>query len=543
MTTTTTLPLNTQAQAMLKDLVRQAGPLSKDIEQAVTQAAQKPAQTAATDSADGVAQVGTVVALDCEQLEKVLLQAMPNQKKQIEAAKAQGLCYHPDKTNGRFLTQILSMRIEKETENAYSPPRPVAPRVVDPLYASFTMAPDADVMLLFNARDVDDKGQPLLMKVVARDHVDTSTLDLSRYRTQANNTPDIVKVDKGASYVETKDIHEAEFAFGDPLKQVSLNSKGQEISTSVWVRPENVDRQRFFRVGANGRIDRNRPETRFDRQTTGDNLDRTPVKTFEDKIGLRLETQNLPAGAWLDTPNAGAAVKASLEVGRGYMFEPGATASVAVSGHASATVSLGVDKNDAHLLGNAPVSAALNIGAASTLRQVFQSRVTLSAQAQAQGSDRANTQKTIGDTLFADRAERIVGGAALTPFGDRTTNAAALAAARMSCTAKPLPRDPEEDGVKISLELGAGFLAAKDGSDVSFKDWKIVVGYQDVDGTWKEEVRTVQSDASKKEAFSLEIGDFDGLQKKNGNIEVRLFSDAGVPAQRWLVPFREVHWG
>ena len=66
MTTTTQLPLNAQAQAMMQAFHRQAGVTSQVVEQAVITAAQ--AQTPAQ---------GTAAALDCDALEKILLQAMP----------------------------------------------------------------------------------------------------------------------------------------------------------------------------------------------------------------------------------------------------------------------------------------------------------------------------------------------------------------------------------------------------------------------------------------------------------------------------------
>jgi hypothetical protein len=113
----------------------------------------------------------------------------------------------------------------------------------------------------------------------------------------------------------------------------------------------------------------------------------------------------------------------------------------------------------------------------------------------------------------------------------------------MSCTCKPLPRDPQEDGVTVSLALDDGFFAAAAGQNASFKGYTMVVGFTDVDGTWKEQSRTVGSDVSKKEGFSFECDDFDGLQKANANLEVRVFTEDGVPAQRVLVPFREIHWG
>lgn len=547
MTTTTQLPLNSQAQAMLQAFQRQAGVLPSTVEAAVAQQAAQAAQ--ATTAPAGAVTQGTAVALDCDALEKILLAAMPDQKQAITAAKGRGATYHCDKTNGRFLTQILSMRIEKETHNAYQPPAPTPARINDPLYATFTMAPDADVMLLFNARDVDDKGQPLLMKIVARERVDVSTLDLSTYRMHAGTTtPDVVRVKDGASYVETKDINEHEFSFGDPLKQVSLNGKGREISTSVWVRPENVDKQLFFRAArgpaGNGFVaDINQPLPQFNRTTTDDTLDRTPVKSFAERIRVSLQTANLPQGAWLDTANVGSAVKASLAVDRGYIFEPGSQGTVNIGGNASGGVTVTVPKDDAHLLGNGAIVTPLTVQPGATLRSVLGATLSQRTSAQAAGSDVDTASKALHQIIFADAANRTVAGRPLAPMGDVKLAASDLAGAKMSCTAKPLPRDPEEDGVTVSLTLDDAFLAAAAGKDTSFKGYQMVVGFTDVDGSWKEQARTVNSAASKKEAFSFDCNDFDGLQKKNANLEVRLFTSDGIPAQRVLIPFREVFWG
>ena len=535
MTTTTALPLNVQARAMLKELHRQTGVLSQQAETAVTQHIDTIVQTG-----------GTVTALDCDALEKILVAAMPDKKQAIEHAKGCGNRYHGDKTNGRFLTQILSMRIEKETHNIYSPPAPSPPRSSDPLYAAFTMAPDADVMLLFNARDVDARGQPVLMKVVARDRFDMKDFDFSAYRLNPNGTqPDVVRVKDADSYVETKDIDEAEFSFGDPLKQVSLDSKGHEISTSVWVRPENIDKQLFFRAGTrlpSGAFtpDTTRPVSQFNRTTTGDNLDRTPVKSFSERVRLTVGTDQLAAGTWLDTP--GVTMKASLAVDRGFIFEPGSKGTVALSGHATGTVNVEVDAADAHLLGNNAKRTDVALVPGATLRHLMNTQLVETTGAQANGTDRTSTQRPLSAIVFADAANRQIAGRSMQVLADVSLSAAEFAAAKLSLTAKPLPRDPEEDGVTVSLTLHDAFLAAGTAEPVSFKGYTVVAGFTDVDGRWKEQVRSIKTAASTKEAFAFECGDFDGLQKNNANLEIRLFNADGVPAQRVLLPFRQVQW-
>jgi hypothetical protein len=170
--TTTTLPLTQKARAMLAALQRTGGVLAVEVEQKL-QAAQatQPMQ-------------GTQVALDCDAVAQLLVAAMPTHACRILQAKRIGVGHHPDTTHGLFVSEILSMRIEKETHNGYS--TPPAPKRVrrNPLTATVTMAPDADVTLLLADRDVDRRGQPLLMKVVARDGVDGAQRDLGGSRTQ-----------------------------------------------------------------------------------------------------------------------------------------------------------------------------------------------------------------------------------------------------------------------------------------------------------------------------------------------------------------------
>jgi hypothetical protein len=539
--TTTTLPLTNQAQAMLKELQRTAGTLGAQVDQALQAEAQKVQQTAGTQATQG-----TQTALDCDVLEKILLSAMPAQTQLIQRAKACGLKHHCDKTNGQFLSQILSMRIEKDTQVAYNPPPAVhRPIRVDPLYATFTMAPDASVMLLFNARNVDKNGQPLLMKVVARDSFDMKSLDLTKYRTDPNGTqPDVVRVKDSASYVETKDIDETEFSFGDPLKQVSLSKSGDEISTSVWVRPENINRTLVFRgmTGPAGSVVPNTaaPLPQFNRTETGDTIDTTPVATFDERIRVSLAAKStLPAGTWLGTAGAGAHVDATLHVDRGLIFEPGATASVQLAGLATATINVAIDAKDAHLNGNASTSVAATLNPGATLRQILES--TVNRASKSAGNDNSTVQKRLVDCVFADAASRTIGDKALAPLGDVRVDAATMSAMKIACNVKPLPGDPQKNGTKVSLTLDDQFLTAA--KDTSFNGWKIAVGFTDEQGVWQEQARSVGGTNSKKESFTFDVTDFDAQQKKNANLEVRLFNADGVPAQRVLVPFREMHWG
>ncbi len=217
------LNLDPSAKFMLASLQQQSKPISADVESKIAQACEAKGTT----------------ALTMQELSKLLVQAMPDQKKSItDAGKA---CvnsgYHSDGTNADFLTQFVATHtIEKERAVA------VRPRVSgavnrrwtrDPLEAKFMVDNDAKSMFLFNGRDVSSNGQPLLMKVVLR-VTDPSDADKTAKEVQAfkdkmggfddfrslwkadGKDADIRVIGMDEAYVEIKDIHEREFQFGDP---------------------------------------------------------------------------------------------------------------------------------------------------------------------------------------------------------------------------------------------------------------------------------------------------------------------------------------
>lgn len=521
------LNLDTRASALVKDLQRQTGVLKPHVEQALVQACQ--AQTAQAP-------------LNADQVEKILLQAMPEQQQAIQSAVQSTQRYQGDKVNGRFLTQILDTRIVKEFDHVHRPPTPTAPIARDPLIAQFTLDPKADFMLLFNARDVDRNGQPLLMKVVVRERADISKLDLSRYRTQAGSQPDIVKVPNNATFVETKDINETEFNFGDPLKQVSLNNDGKELSTSVKVRPQNVRVDSHFagtRVGNMWVPDKNRP-IGAPQQTGGEQLDQTPVVRFDDRISLHMNAKaTMPQGAWLDTAGGAAHVDTKLNLDRGFIFEPGSKASVSFLG---AKIDVAVPADDAHLLGSASGNADVPVSNANwTLRQLLTQAVQRGASANPLGNDTQNVSTAAHNLIFARAADLSVGAGKLQPLGDTTVRQGDFAAAKLNCEAVPLSH-PNNDGMQVTLSLGDGFLAAA--NDASVKGWKVVAGYNDESGQWKEaSAYTVGNDKqSANTKFTFDVPNADEMQRLDKQLEVRVFNESGVPAQRLLVPFREIGW-
>jgi hypothetical protein len=628
--------LNAQASAALAEIVhRNNGQLPVSVEAEL----QKLEQQSAAQGADHVHQ------LTLPDVEKILQQAMPNQQQHVKDACDVASGYHPGGRNAQFLTQILSAKVEKVDEvRAQQPTVPAAPRRYDPYHAEFTLDPKAKSMLLFNARNVDGKGNALLMKVVMRmtpkveaamvaaekeieptvarifgqlrrhnaaltetdvrawltlptdgsqDRSGTQWLtqvsanaawmtqnapgvlegkkvvadkivemndvkkrfldeelpkiDLSRYRREpADALPDVHLVGAKATFVRTADIHEAEFDFGDPLKQVSLNANNKEISSSVWVRPENEQFNRAWQdpVNGAGRM------AAQDRRTQGDNLDRRPVVTFDERVRVAVKAKEgavVTPGAWLTEPNGLKNLDVTLHLDRGIIFEPGGSVTVNVLGN---TVAASVAKDDAQLLGNAPVTQAIDTANANqTLSQFLTSPVTRSSWAQEGKTDAENKQFTVANLVYANAANLKVGARALKPLGDTILKQADLEANKITLEAHPIA-DPENDGVKLHLTLGEGFLGAEKDKG-SVKGYTIQVGYRDENNQWIEaKSRTVGSETlSKREEFEFSIPDFDALQKPkdaqgNGTkrVEIRIYNADGIPAERIQVPFRDVSW-
>ncbi|MBI4819854.1 MAG: hypothetical protein HY791_26510 [Deltaproteobacteria bacterium] len=487
-------------------------------------------------------------ALSAQELEKVLTQAMPAQATQIsEVSKACSTSkYHCDGKKGDFLTQFLKLRIEKERTQVYNQPATRRPGR-DPLMAEFIMDKDAQVVLLFNARDVDEKGRPLLMKAVCREGATLDAVDLTHYRTKWSDPKDadIQTVPKNASFVSVQDNHETEFEFGDPVVQISLGCKGQEISRGVAVRPENQETVRFYPGkwenvnGANVIVPNTAsPEATAPQIVQGASLDRTPVVAFDERIRLGLTVKpSFPQGGWLETPISH--VDAKMMIEPGLIFEPDTTAKVTFL---SGVLSTKVESEDAFLVGSPGTEAPVGLAqySAQSLQWLLNQPVQRQTQSTA-GSDARNQSWSLSDLIYTARDKIGVGAGKLNPLGDLRVGGANLAGAKIEAVYSQIADNSK--GQHLDLKLGEGFLKAEDGASV--KGWTMVVGYTDESGAWKQcDARTVKSrKGSDCESFELDFADAPALYKQNKNVEIRVFNAEGVPAQRVLVPLKEISWG
>lgn len=520
-----TFQLTPQAAQLLHTVQRDTNVISTQVEKAIAQAAQANEQKPLTTA----------------QLEQVLIQAMPESTQTIKDAAKSCSCFHPDGTNAKFLTQILGHRIEKERAYVYNQPQ-YTRYVRDPLIASFNVDPKSKFVLLFNPRNVDAKGQPLLMKVIAREGADLSAIDFKKYRTQWEK-PDVETIAAGQDYVEIKDLNEAEFQFGDPLLQVSVNGKGGEMSRSVAINPDNQETVKgYYGMSQGGTIVPNlNSPSGHQSVNQGATLDRQAVASFADRIALQMKAKDeFPAGGWLDNATA-AHVDASLIVGHGYIFEPGATASVAF---VNTQANTGVPADDAHLLGSPTAESAINLApyASWSLRQLLTQNVTQTTGSGAGKSDTTSTNTPAYQLIFGQAKNISVGATELAPLGDRTLNKADFEGAKVKVEKRPLKDDPESDGQRVTLTLDKGFVSAADPASIA--GWKIVVGFTNAEGKWEQaEARTIKSQtASGEECMSFDLPNAKAIHQQNKNLEVRLFNAQGVPAERVLIPFRQVQW-
>lgn len=368
-----------------------------------------------------------------------------------------------------------------------------------------------------------------------------SKLNLDQYRTQAGWERDVQRVSDTDDVVEIKEVNEEEFQFGTPLKQTSLGPKGEELSTSVMIARENEQVTKYYqgkRVGNTIVPDIARYVAGRDNVQRGEQLDRTPVKTFDDRITLKLTANDgVPTDGWLEAKAN--QFKVDLEVAKGLMFEPNSEAQVTFM---NKSVKTAVAADDAELLGSAAVTIE-NIAAGNmNIGQLLQQRlVRLSYTKDVNGNakaDRNQIQITALDLVFAQKQQTLIGGKQLEPTATKVIDKATMET--MGIKAEKVPVRGDVDGQEIRLNLSKGFIKAEDPASVD--GWRMVVGFTDHEGKWHNCGEAKVGKQSKAEKFKMILTDADKAHQQNRALEIRVYNDAGVPAERFNIPFREIDW-
>jgi hypothetical protein len=522
------LNLDAQAKALYANFIHKNGPSAR-VDERILDACATP---------EGPRRIGLA------ELATILTEAMPEQASVIQKAEQRCLAHNPEGQKGTYVTSILSARVFASRDAIYNANAPVLTvrGGRDPYTTELSVDPKADFVLLFNARDVDHSGQPLLMKVVARERADLSKLDLSAYRTKWEH-PDIQRIDDDADFVEVTDEDENEFAFGDPVKQSSLNCDGDEISSSVLTKPSNQRTTNFFYpVNVGGKLvpDKTRPAPGGPVMEAGPALDTTPVITFEDRVHVApsLSDDFPTSGGWLNTKLGPSKSSLALTFERGFMFEPGAEAQIM-----SATFPppvLTVPADDADLIGSEPLEIDLKDRTLSEVLALPFSANVKSPSEQAYRSVRLGSGKELLNAYPAATAAQIaVGGAAFSPYGDLTVTD--FKAAKMTVDKVP-ERDADRDAQRVRITLQDGFLASTGGA--SLANWKVVAGYTDGQGQWHGSDAKIVTDPQGRgeQCLEVRVDDAPELMKRKGNIEIRLFNADNIPAERIQLTLQSVKW-
>ncbi len=520
---TTQLNLDQHAAAILQHYQAQHGPVSAQVEQAIIVACETSPSP----------------QLSATALAQALLQAMPSQKCAIEQAQSKCLGYQCDGSNGSFMTQILAIRIEKEIDQVRRPSHsPAGPFARDPYYTTLTLDPDGDFFLLFNARDVDRNGRPLLMKVIARERADVAKLDLSEYRRREGNAPDVERISNTVDFLEVKDTQENEFEFGDPLKQLTLGEDACEMSTTVKVLPRNILIVNNYMPR---RDDPTQPDLARRVGAAGREVgqDRTPVVTFPDRVRVRADFQDsfITNGGWMNT-RPGDDMQLSLEVERGLMFEPGTTAQIQTK---SEREEMAVAADDAQLLGSPSLSSPYRVSLLEVLRDAPVLTVNTGNARGVPTTVRFPKGEELLNAYPTELRDNVsVAGSQFIPWGE--SGFSDFEEMKLSASKVPTPGDPERDSQRVTIKLDPGFVAA--GNGASIKGWKIVAGYTDERNRW---VGTKPIQIDDPDSFcggSLTV-DVDKAPMHLGNgkeLEIRVFNQDNLPAQKVRVPLRKIEW-
>lgn len=490
--------------------------------------------------------------LTMRQLEAVLLQAMPAQKRRIRAAfeESQRLGFSPDGRNPRFLTQLIGAHhIEKEVAEVHTRPVEDPPLLRDPARVRLLVPKEAKSVLVFNARDVDERGRPLLMKVVLRvsNPADPRkaqnelnqflrNTNLEGFRKAGGGPPDVQLIGLKDADVTVEDRDEAEFTFGDPLLVVSYNAAGKELGRAVGVDPDNRRVAHQFHAAPDGSPDLSRPAGVAPKITAGPQLDVTPPVCFDQRLGLALSRKpGVAPFAWNNL--LAKDFEWSLKAEPGLIYEPKTTARIELLGVAAET---SVAAHDPFLLGSPAVTVSPDpviqgqYGNMPLLRLLDQPVVRA---VHTPGRNDRDERRLAAYELLYPRPDQIqLAGFEFEPLHDMTLERREFRGAGLSAHWRRAGAQAE-----LEVNLNAGFLSANRGT--SLRGWTMAVGYEDAQGAWQSlGTQRLHRSSSQRANFSGVVIDPASLLAANRSLEVRVYNESGVPAERVMVPLSELTW-
>lgn len=496
-------------------------------------------QVVAAQTAQGVTQ------LDQAALEAALLQAMPERKADIEQAKKGCMSHQCDGKNGRFVSQLATLLIQKDRAAVHQAPTITRP-AFDPLSADVIIAKDTDFAVMANFARFDAERRPLAMKVLVRERADMARLSgvLKQFHLLGEE-PQIVKIANDTAYYKVHDTDEHEFRFGDAAALISFDAKGEEQGRAGKARPENVRVTNYFRGKAeNGQTvpDLTRPAPGVaPTRETGPQLDTDHVQTFLSVISAKLELSGaLPAGHWITEKLPAGQASLRVEVADGLIAQPDTTATVALLNQSRA---FKVEAEDFSAKG--PEGASLPIPEAALTAQsihgLLNSAISVTSRSLATTTDQKVENLKLMDLVYPHASKMQLAGRAFRPLGDVTLQEADHAEAGLQAKIVPMANDAEKDGVNIRLSLAPGFVKAE--APASLEGYVVEFCYRAPDGSYTSgESRKISGQSSKGIECELPVPNLTAAIAKDLKIEVRLRNPEGIPAGRVTLPMKAMKW-
>ncbi|MFO0724439.1 MAG: hypothetical protein U1E65_11685 [Myxococcota bacterium] len=487
------------------------------------------------------------IPLTAQQLQEVLLQAMPDKAQMIQqGAESCGCASHQcDGKNGKFISTVASVLIEKERNGVYTAPTVQYTPRRDPLTTEIILGKDTDFAVQVNAGVFDAQGKPLAQKVVVRDRADMKLLPevLKNYYTTWGDKPDIVKVSNDAAYLKLVDEQENEFQFGHGVGLVSFDKAGKEQGRNGKTNPLNKLTTHLFYPKAENGVnvpDLTKPTGQAPQIQQGPQLDTTHVQTFKETVGIKIEVAASDKGMWLDVPVG--QTKTTLNIGEGLIREPGTTAQSALW---NMVVNSAVPDTDFSFKGSAAGSAALNAAQYNgyQLAHLLNENVRVTSHSNPTNTDNFQEMIPVKGLLYPTADAIKLGGAKFSPLADISADAATMAEKGIHASIEPLAGDPQADGFCVRLGLDKGFINAD--SPANLSGYSIEAGYRGPDGKWQDagSVKVTSSSASGAAKFEVALDNATEAVASNRQLEIRVRNAEGLPAGRVLIPFKEMKWG
>ena len=238
-----------------------------------------------------------------------------------------------------------------------------------------------------------------------------------------------------------------------------------------------------------------------------------PPPTFDRRLSLELDAEELPRGAWLDTPGLLDKVQATLQIRDRWLLAPGAEGRVVWWG---TSLDARVPEADLHFRGSPLVRAKVILPP-----ELFTLAALLSAPVRIErgmaGGVRVVEQRSAVELLLGERPLPRCCGNSWRPLSDE---------ALVEGPHFGLERHPGEDGEVLVVRLHEVLVAAP---GESLLGWSLDVGFRDQEGfePWSRQIFKCAGRSSGAQAMAAALP-----KGRHGTLELIVRNGGGVPVHR-----------